>query len=374
MNSFIKKWFPTCADYPESRLFSLDMLRGLDMLLLTVIGPLLRYSQEAWHWLPVSVMKQLTHPWGGFTLWDIIMPLFIFMCGAAMPFALSKRLKEGQATFWKHVLWRVVYLWILGGLVQGDWAKLDFAQFRLFSNTLQSIACGYLVTAALMSLFKSRFRRSVPIFCALGLTLAYALMFIPGGYAKDANIASRFDTALLSLIFPEGHKVFTFGGYTWWATIPMFAAMTLFGYGATEILIGEGGKKAKFWRLFAYGAAMEVAGWILESWIPCIKHFYSASFTLQAMGWCSLALAMLYLVNDILMLRRGTALVLLFGQFALTSYFVSHFFRNLLTAFGQTVMQGVVIKVSPAVGAFWVQAAGLVGLVALMCVWRKVKR
>ena len=39
-------------------------------------------------------MAQFRHPWGGFALWDIIMPLFIFMCGAAIPFALTRRLDE----------------------------------------------------------------------------------------------------------------------------------------------------------------------------------------------------------------------------------------------------------------------------------------
>lgn len=33
----LPRWFPSAVDYPENRLFSLDALRGLDMLLLTVL-------------------------------------------------------------------------------------------------------------------------------------------------------------------------------------------------------------------------------------------------------------------------------------------------------------------------------------------------
>ena len=68
----------------KERLYSLDMLRGLDMLLLVVIGPIVRAADSAWHFSP-AFMGQFRHGWECFTLWDIIMPLFIFMCGAAIP-------------------------------------------------------------------------------------------------------------------------------------------------------------------------------------------------------------------------------------------------------------------------------------------------
>ena len=75
---------------PEARLLALDLLRGLDMLLLTVVGPVLWAVHRVWA-LPPWVCKQLTHArWEGLTTWDLIMPLFIFMCGAAVPFAAGK--------------------------------------------------------------------------------------------------------------------------------------------------------------------------------------------------------------------------------------------------------------------------------------------
>ena len=92
----------------SERLYSLDLLRGLDMFLLTVVGPFFSALNAATR-LPDCVMGQFRHNWGGFTLWDLVMPLFIFMCGAAVPFALPKRMKEGRAGFeyWRHVLLRV---------------------------------------------------------------------------------------------------------------------------------------------------------------------------------------------------------------------------------------------------------------------------
>lgn len=91
--------------HSESRLFSLDVLRGLDMILLTVVGPLVNSAQDGWECLPGAFVMQFRHAcWSGFTLWDIIMPLFIFMCGAAIPYALGKRLEKGRGVFWRHVL------------------------------------------------------------------------------------------------------------------------------------------------------------------------------------------------------------------------------------------------------------------------------
>ena len=78
------KLLPDPAEYPASRLFCLDVLRGIDMLYLSVVAiilsPLLRTLGVS---EPVR-MFFTGHPWGGFTLYDLIMPLFIFMAGAAL--------------------------------------------------------------------------------------------------------------------------------------------------------------------------------------------------------------------------------------------------------------------------------------------------
>ena len=63
------------------------------MIFLTVVAPLLWAVHAVWG-LPGWLTWQLDHPWEGFTCWDIIMPLFIFMCGAAIPLSLERRLER----------------------------------------------------------------------------------------------------------------------------------------------------------------------------------------------------------------------------------------------------------------------------------------
>lgn len=371
MKPLMKKLFPCPADYPETRLFSLDVLRGLDMLLLTVVGPLLVAAQKSWACFPDAFMGQLKHGWVCFTLWDIIMPLFIFMSGAAIPFALGRRLKEGKGVFWRHVLARVALLWFLGGLVQGNWMTLDPVQVSPFSNTLQSIAVGYLIVAATMALGRRGAMIAVPIVCAAVYTIVLA---VDGDYSKFGNAAYKIDHAVLKALLPETSRWVTNPShYTWFLSSLMFAVMAFAGYHATRILQSRETPWRRVGTLFAYGAALLTLGLVSEIWIPCIKPIYTLSFTAQAMGWCVLALVALHVVNDLWKIRCGFSFVLLFGQMALTAYFVSHFFHSVLAAFAHLMGDGILSWLPASASAFGQALFSVIGLVAAMLVWRSAK-
>jgi len=323
----------------KDRLYSLDLLRGLDMLLLVAIGPFVRALNEACTF-PAAFMRQFRHGWECFTLWDIIMPLFIFMCGAAIPFALGKRLENGKAGwgFWKHVLVRVAMLWGLGMVVQGKLLLLNWHEMTPYSNTLQAIAAGYLVTACVMLIPNSKLRVAAPIVFAGLYTL---LLMFGGDYSQFGNFAQKTDHAILAAILPADNPyVLKPRHYTWFTTTLMFAAMTLSGYFATEILRGKGEKKSKAVKLLLYGGVLEAVGWAVSPWIPVIKPIFTLSFTAQAMGWCVIALAVLYILTDILMLRKGLGVVILFGQCALTAYLLGGFFRPVLMKLAEILTQG----------------------------------
>ncbi len=331
----------------NKRLLSLDILRGLDMLLLTVVGPLFWAVNKVWK-MPESVQLQFKHAWGGFTLWDIIMPLFIFMCGAAIPYALSKRLDEdGWATtaFWRHVLWRFALLWFCGMLVQGRLATLDPLQISPYNNTLQTIAAGYLI-AAIVMLIPVRALRAVMPFIFMG---AYgALLHFNGDYSQEGNFAQIVEQKILAAIVPQGSAALKTHGYTWFLTTLMFGAMTLCGAQCAEILRGKGPSGRKAVGLLIIGALLLGVGIALEPVIPCIKHIFTVSFTCQAMGWCVLALAVLYILTDILAFRFGWWFVILYGQCALTAYMATHFFRPSLTACTESITKGFPRFVSEA--------------------------
>ena len=134
----------------KNRLYSLDILRGADIFFLTVLSEVFCAINKVWP-LPKGFMAQLAHPsWAGFSVLDMVMPLFIFMCGAALPLALPKRLDaDGHAgwPYWRHVLARVAMLWIFGMIAQGELLSFDLRRISFFNNTLQTIACGYVAVA-----------------------------------------------------------------------------------------------------------------------------------------------------------------------------------------------------------------------------------
>ena len=145
---------------PAADAFSrFDALCGFDMFWIAGGGPvfvalvgLLLYPFPDYWREPITgfIQTQMKHvPWEGFSAWDLIMPLFLFIVGTAMPFSIGRRIEAGQskAAIYRKVFIRVAILWILGMVSQGNLLTADPALFRFFSNTLQAIAVGYLAAS-----------------------------------------------------------------------------------------------------------------------------------------------------------------------------------------------------------------------------------
>ena len=80
------------------RLRSLDALRGFDMAWIVGGQKLLAAVAAAsgWGWLK-WMESQTHHPtWDGFTFWDLIFPLFLFLAGVSLPFSIAKRRRAGD--------------------------------------------------------------------------------------------------------------------------------------------------------------------------------------------------------------------------------------------------------------------------------------
>ena len=360
---------------PTERLFCLDLLRGLDMFYLAcvsaVLVPLLKALGAGPAWSHFFVM----HDWYGFTLYDLIMPLFIFMCGAAVPFALGRRL-DGQGRpgpgYWRHVLSRFVLLWGLGMLVQGNLATLDIHKVGLYSNTLQTIAIGYVAAAAVYPLKSRMVKIAIPV----ALCVAYALIVHFGGdYTKDGNVSQRFDLAVWGAILPTDNAAVArirSGGYSWLLPSLMFPVIALAGSFSTEILRAKIGAWRRAAVLSGLGSGVLVLGLVLEFMgVCCVKHIFTVSFTLQAIGWSILSLAFLYVLTDIWMFRRGMGLLILFGQYALTAYLCKSVFGAACSAVAKRMFSGL----NGYFDSEWAAVASAVefGLVviAVVCVRRK---
>ena len=142
------------AQEAGKRLESLDALRGFDMFWIVggswIFGNLHQIFDN-----PVTefIQRQLRHaPWEGFRFWDLIMPLFLFIVGVAMPFSFGKRLSRGDSRkkLYTHIIIRFFILFILGMIAQGHLLSYDLSKLDIYCNTLQAIAAGYLIGSIIM--------------------------------------------------------------------------------------------------------------------------------------------------------------------------------------------------------------------------------
>ena len=97
---------------------AIDALRGFDMFwIVGGQGLALAIAHLFFDPLPQAVERQFEHvKWEGFVAWDLIMPLFLSIVGAAMPFSFARRAADGQTLHELH--WKIVrrslILFVLG--------------------------------------------------------------------------------------------------------------------------------------------------------------------------------------------------------------------------------------------------------------------
>jgi len=277
------------------RLESLDILRGMDLFLLTILGPVVtklsRTGDYAWERI---VMPSFEHvEWAGFCLWDLIMPLFMFMAGVALPFSLEKYRSEPGKVYGR-IFRRFFLLWILGMVVQGHLLDLDWSVLRFFNNTLQAIAVGYLFT----SLFYLWFKPLTQVFIAVGLLAGYWILMMTvggGNFEPHGNLCETVDNLVLGLHRDQAPDY----TYTWILSSLTFIVTVMTGTFAGEILHNhQWSEKKKMLTMLGAGVGMVAAGWLWGLQMPVVKHIWTSSMTLVASGYCFLALLLIYYIVD----------------------------------------------------------------------------
>jgi len=306
------------------RVVSIDALRGFDMfwiiggraVFLAIVGLFVTD-------LPPSLQEQMDHPaWVGFSAWDMIMPLFLFVVGAVMPFSFARRLEEGQskAQLYRKIVIRTLVLFVLGMVAQGNLLDFDLSTLHIYSNTLQAIACGYFV-AAMLLLDLSVFWQIV-ITAALLVGYWELLMVIPvPGYEAGIleprlNLARYIDQAILGR-FVDGTT------YTWILSGMGFAATVMLGVFSGQLLRSRQHPWLKVLYLVLIGLGCLGLGWLWSPWFPIIKHIWSSSMVLWAGGWSFLLLALFYAVIDVIGLKWLAYPFVVIGANAIAVYMVT---------------------------------------------------
>ncbi len=327
----------------KKRLESLDALRGADLFFLVALGPIMGKIASAadTEWLNKGMWIFHHVGWEGFSPWDIIMPLFMFMAGATIPFAMERYRREGnkRAALWR-IARRVVVLWIFGMMCQGNLLALDPNRIYLYTNTLQAIAVGYAV-AAVMYLFTNL---RTQIVAAVLLLLAYwAAMewvevvivntsfekFGGGDYSPEHNLAEWIDRTVLGrfrdhatvengvVVFSEWYR------YTWILSSLTFGVTGLCGMFAGTITKSEMAERRKLLWLFGGGTAMIALALLWSIWMPIIKIIWTSSMALFAAGISFVLLGISYYFIDYKGYRSGITWLKVYGMNSIAAYMLT---------------------------------------------------
>ena len=332
---FLTPTTPTALPEKSMRLKSLDALRGFDMLWI-VSGEGVVHGLASATQLPVFMWMsaQLHHSkWNGFSFYDLIFPLFIFIAGVSMPFSFAKKLKGGEVaaiTRQKKQLYgslskRCLALILLGMVVNGALTLPGYASTR-FVSVLGRIGLSCFFASLIYLNTKLRTRIIWLFALLLGYWALLGLVPVPGYGAGDlsvkGNLAAYIDRRWLpGLVLrgdydPEGLL----------STIPAIAT-ALLGTFTGSFLRSSNKKwsdKAKCLMLILAGGICLGLGLLWNGVLPINKNMWTSSFVLYAGGWSLLLFGVFYGLIDVMQWKCWSQPFIWLGMNSILIYMAAH--------------------------------------------------
>lgn len=312
----------------SSRLASLDVLRGFDLFLLVFFQPVLMSLGQQLN-LPFMdvVLYQFDHEvWEGFRFWDLIMPLFLFMTGVSMPFSFAKyQSSPDKCIIYRKIFRRVLLLFLLGMVVQGNLLGLNPKHIYFYTNTLQAIAVGYLIAG--MILLHCRIKVQL-IVTVLLLVVYWIPMTFMGDFTPEGNFAEQVDRWILGRfrdgVYWNDDGTWSFApwyNYTWvWSSLT-FGVTVMSGSFAGQMMKGAGKNRGKVaLHLLLIGIALVIVAWLWSLQMPIIKRIWTGSMVLLSSGYCFLLMALFYYWIDVRGHSKGLEWLKIYGMNSITAY------------------------------------------------------
>lgn len=376
----------------KKRLLSLDALRGFDMFWI-ISGEgifhglangimkehaLIR-NPDNWkiatndsltffEQLLIGMSNQLHHsPWNGFTFYDLIFPLFIFISGVAMPFSYEKHLskasdhKNSLKRIYVPLIRRTIILIILGMVVNGllKWQGYEATRF---ASVLGRIALSTFFAALIYLNFSLNKQIIWLVVILVGYYILMITIPVPGfGNAiltPEGNLAAYIDRLWLPgklhrLIYdPEGLL----------STIPAIAT-ALLGILTGSLLNSKSSyftpnKKALL--LLAAGLILIFVGLFWGMFFPINKNMWTSSFVLLTGGFSVILFVSFYYIIDIKGNQKWSNPFIWIGTNSILIYVCAHGLFNFEST-SQFLFGGVLAKL-PLV---WQQAGLWLGVLLI---------
>ena len=281
------------------RLLSLDTLRGFDMLWIIggerVIHAWAKTSESS---VAQSLANQFRHvPWDGFRFYDLIFPLFIFMAGMSMPYAISSKVEKGanKNDILNRLIKRLILLLVLGAVYNGF---LQFQENQRYASVLARIGISTFIAGLIVLYFDIHKQLLILIGIILGYWLALILFAAPGFSGGELSIFGNFSSFVDSNLLPGRlHKgIHDPEGIL--SNIPA-AATALLGVMSGHIIRSQKEEMSKFKIILGMGCVLLALGWAWNFMLPVNKNIWTSSFVLVTAGWSNILFAFFYLIIDV---------------------------------------------------------------------------
>ncbi|MGF7039286.1 acyltransferase family protein [Mucilaginibacter lappiensis] len=367
------------------RLVSLDALRGFDMFWIMSGEQIAHALAKATGWsVFIWLSGQLHHTvWDGFTFYDMIFPLFLFIAGVSMPYSIGNKIDKagvgsamqlpGDAKWpiYKSMIRRTLILLLLGMIVNGL-LKFNGYENTRFASVLGRIGLAWFFAGLIYLNFNLRGQ----IIWFIGLLAGYwaAMMFIPvPGYGPGVlTMAGSFESYVDRLLLPGRlhDKIHDPEGVL--STIPAIGT-ALLGVFTGSFLKLDSAK----WTMLKKGIVLFLAGLVFiaagKLWgldFPINKRLWSSSFVLYVGGWSLIFLSVFYLIIDVAGFKKWAFPFILIGTNSIVIYICSEGLFN----FGYTAnyIFGGLVHLAPLAwqAVFAATAVTLVQLVFLYFLYR----
>lgn len=317
-------------DLQTRRVVSLDTLRGFNFIwilggegVVLALAQMIENKSNALDAIGSFLHTQITHAaWEGFTFYDLIFPLFIFITGVAITLSLPRLIeREGRRETHLRIVRRALLLYALGVIFYGGISQ-HWADVRLV-GVLQRIAVCYLAASLL---FMHLNWRGLVVSLIVLLGGYWALMtFMPvpgigaGSFAPDANLANWIDRNYLPGRLwnvtrdPEGLL----------STLPAIGTC-LIGVLCGLVLKDERlTPNRKSLVLIGAGVVMLAVGYLWSLQFPIIKALWTSSFVLVAGGWSAILLGLMHQIVDVRGYKAWSTALMWIGANAILLYFIN---------------------------------------------------
>lgn len=336
----------------SQRILSIDIVRGLTLLLMLFVNDL--YMPGVPAWLGHTEMN-----FDGMGLADWVFPSFLFMVGISIPYAIEARRRRGASDLKiaGHILWRTLSLICIGvallnagrinpeftGITSSTWRWLFFlflfmlwnsypreSRYNLIFKILR--AAGFIGIVVLLAIFRAGTPEDPQWLVASwwGILGLIGWGYVVAALTSLAIRGSLIGAVVVWAVFFALNCISSAGLNDWATSLRTILGTVLQGNTPMIVLTGlvtgtylmrsQHDKRRKMWTMVVAGVVSIAAGFVLRNWYIISKILATPSWGLICNGISLLVLAFVFYRTDICGRTRFTSLLETTGRNSMTTY------------------------------------------------------